>query len=320
MSWVLGLDGGGSKTSLAYANREGEVTGPFSAPGINPFDQPEWEAGLTAFLQAHPAPGPLAHATLGLPGYGESTDVSARQRRLSRTLILAPLTVMNDVKAAFVGALVGAPGVLLLAGTGSMAWGSDGQQEVRTGGWGEGFGDEGSAYWIGKQALSLASQALDGRNPDREFTRMFFEPLLTPVDQTRVLEWYYGLKHVRSGVAALARRVDELADQGQGTALSLLNAAAHQLALHVQAAHTLMGTDRLPWSHAGSLLNSRTVLARLEALLGQAPLPPALPPLGGALLHAAQQAGFDAGPTWQRQVRLALLAQRPTSRPEFQPT
>ena len=326
MTWVLGLDGGGSKTALAYANRGGEVIGPYHAPGINPFDQPGWKAGLTAFLHAHPAPGTLSAATLGLPGYGESPEVSARQRGLSRELVLAPLNVMNDVEAAFVGAFAGGPGVLLLAGTGSMAWGSDGHRQVRAGGWGEGFGDEGSAYWIGKEALSLASQALDGRHPDQGFAAGLLTPLFgqLPVGelpgQAALLDWYYGLPHVRSGVAALARRVDELADQGQGTALGLLDRAARQLALHVQAARAQLGGDHLPWSHAGSVVNSHTVLARLEPLLGQAPLPPVLPPLGGALLHAAQQAGFNAGPDWQRTVRLALLVQRPTSGPEYQPT
>ena len=321
MTWVLGLDGGGSKTALAFANREGEVVGAFYAPGINPFDQPGWEAGLRAFLNAHPAPGPLLAATLGLPGYGEAPEVSDRQRHLSRELIPAPLSVMNDVEAAFVGAFAGGPGVLLLAGTGSMAWGSDGHRQVRTGGWGEGFGDEGSAYWIGKEALSLAAQALDGRHPDREFAAGLLTPLFGQVPgQAALLSWYYSLPHVRSGVAALARTVDALADQGQPTALAILNGAAHLLARHVTAARTLLNTEHLPWSHAGSVLNSRAVLARLESLLELAPLLPVLPPLGGALLHAAQQAGFSPGPDWQRRVRAALLTQRPASFSEVQPT
>lgn len=326
MTWVLGLDGGGSKTTLAYANREGDVVGPFYAPGINPFDQPGWEAGLRAFLHAHPAPGTLSAATLGLPGYGESPEVSARQLALSRELILAPLSVMNDVEAAFVGAFAGGPGVLLLAGTGSMAWGkrawdSDGHRQVRAGGWGEGFGDEGSAYWIGREALSLASQALDGRHPDREFAAGLLRPLFGQVpEQAALLGWYHGLPHVRSGVAALARTVDALADGGQSTALAILDGAARQLARHVQAVRTLLQSQHLPWSHAGSVLNSRTVLARLETLLGMVPLPPVLPPLGGALLHAAQTAGLDPDPDWQAVVRSALLAQRPYKITEFQPT
>jgi glucosamine kinase len=315
VNWVLGLDGGGSKTAHAYANREGEVVGPFYAPGINPFDQPEWESGLSSLLGAHPAPGLLSHATLGLPGYGESPTVSARQLELSSELLPCPLSVMNDVEAAFVGAFAGGPGALLLAGTGSMAWAGNGQRQVRSGGWGDGFGDEGSAYWIGRQALSLASQGLDGRWPDAEFAEGLLTPLFGKVpEQAQLLDWYFGLTHTRSGVAALARAVDALAEAQQTTALRLLGEAADQLARHVQAARKLLGEPELPWSYAGSVLSSRTILSRLVSTLGGAPLTPRLPPLGGALFHAARQAGFNADHHWQMSLTTALL------RPALTPT
>lgn len=320
MSWVLGLDGGGSKTALAYANRAGEVVGPFYAPGINPFDQPEWEAGLSALLRAHPEPGPLSCAALGLPGYGESPTISERQLDVSTELLACPLSVLNDVEAAFVGAFAGGPGVLLLAGTGSMAWAGNGVRQVRAGGWGDGFGDEGSAYWIGRQALSLASQALDGRHPDAGFANGLLTPLFGQVpNQAQLLDWYFGLKHVRSGVAALARTVDALAAQGQSTALTLLRAAADQLARHVQAARRLLGDPALAWSYAGSVLNSQVILQSLQAALGSAPRPPCLPPLGGALFHAARQAGFNTDYDWQRSLTTALFRPAPALIPTLLP-
>ncbi|CAM3599371.1 N-acetylglucosamine kinase [Deinococcus frigens] len=217
--WVLGLDGGGSKTALAYVSGAGEVVGPFYAPGINPFDRPEWEAVLRAFLTGHPAPGPLARAALGLPGYGESPAFSARQTAVCTELLpTCPHSVMNDVEAAFTGAFTGGPGVLLLAGTGSMAWADDGANQLRVGGWGEGFGDEGSAYWTGRRALGLASQALDGRHADADFAQALLTPVLGgPPTQPDLLMWYYGQAHVRSAVATLARSVDDLAGDGQPT-------------------------------------------------------------------------------------------------------
>jgi len=304
-AWVLGLDGGGSKTALAYADASGRIAGPYLAPGINPFDQPDWAAGLTRLLRAHPAPGPLAHATLGLPGYGESPEVSSQQERLCRELLDSPVSVMNDVEAAFVGAFASEPGVLLLAGTGSMVWASSGGQQVRTGGWGEGFGDEGSAYWLGRQALSLASQALDGRHPDAAFAESLLKPLLATVDQPHLLDWYYRLTHVRSQVAALAERVDALAASGQPTACWLLQQGAAQLAVHVRAARTRLDRPDLPWSHAGSVLNSETVRSVLREQLGP-PAAPKLPPLGGPLLHAARQAGFQTDGGWQANLAQGL--------------
>lgn len=306
--WVLGLDGGGSKTALAYVSGAGEVVGPFYAPGINPFDRPEWEAVLRAFLGAHPVPGPLARACLGLPGYGESPAFSARQAGVCAELLDdCPHSVMNDVEAAFVGAFAGGPGALLLAGTGSMAWADDGARQLRVGGWGEGFGDEGSAYWIGRRALELASQALDGRHGDAEFAEVLLTPVLDGFPtQPALLTWYYGQAHGRSAVAALARSVNELADVGQPTAHAILLEAAELLAQHVTAARRQLDTPELPWSYAGSVLGSRTVLDALTTLLGQ-PQSPALPPLGGALFHAASRAGLTTDPHWQEKIRAALL-------------
>lgn len=306
--WVLGLDGGGSKTALAYVSGAGEVVGPFYAPGINPFDRPEWEAVLRAFLSAWPAPGPLVRASLGLPGYGESPATSARQAGVCAELLPdCPHSVMNDVEAAFVGAFAGGPGVLLLAGTGSMVWAEDGACQIRVGGWGEGFGDEGSAYWIGRRALGLASQALDGRHADADFAGALLTPVLgRPPTQPELLTWYYAQAHVRSAVAALARPVDELADGGQPTARTILLEAAKLLAQHVRAARQELGRPDLPWSYAGSVLGSRTALDALTTLLGP-PQPPALSPLGGAVFHAATRAGFNTGTVWRRRVRAALL-------------
>lgn len=291
-AWILGLDGGGSKTALAYLGPGARLVGPFYAPGINPFDRADWAADLTAFLRAHPAPGPLAGATLGLPGYGESPRVTARQDEVCRALLDVPHTLMNDVQAAFLGAFPGGVGALLLAGTGSMAWAGDGARQVRAGGWGDGFGDEGSAYWIGRQALGLASQALDGRHPDAAFPELLLEGVLGEVTPARLLDWHHTLAHPRSGVAALARTVDTLARQGQPTAWALLGAAARELARHVRAVRNQLASPHLPWSHAGSVLTSPVLLAALTRELGDAPRSPALPPLGGALHHAARQAGL----------------------------
>jgi len=317
MTWVLGLDGGGSKTALAYTNARAEVVGPFYAPGINPFDQPQWASLLRELLERHPAPGPLLHATLGLPGYGESLEVSAEQDAVCSRLLSCPFSSLNDVEAAFVGAFAGGDGVLLLAGTGSMAWAKSGNRQARVGGWGDAFGDEGSAYWIGRQALSLASQALDGRKPEVEcaqFAHALLEPLLGPtgVHQEGLLSWYYTQTHPRSGVAALARTVDALAAQAQGSlggrvALELLGEAAHHLARHVVAARRSLKAPTLPWSFAGGLLNSVLLRDLLIERLSETPRAPRLPPLGGALFHAARAAGVEVFPAWQDRLAAKLL-------------
>ena len=293
-SWVMGLDGGGSKSALAYTSQDGDVLGPFLGPGISPFDQPRWPEVLTTLLATHPAPGPLLHATLGLPGFGEDDDVTARQENVVRRLVPAPTTVMNDVELAFRSAFEGGVGVLLLVGTGSMVWASDGSRSVRTGGCGEGFGDEGSGHWIGREALSIVGQTLDGRLNAQDFTRALLQRLEIPAstpeaEQQALISWYYRQEHARSAVAALAVTVEALAQRGDPDALTLLDAAAALLVRHVQAARARLGLPGLPWSFAGGVMQSELLRATLTVRLG-APRPPALPPVWGALRHAASQA------------------------------
>lgn len=315
--WILGLDGGGTKTALAYANAAGEVVGPYTGPGINPFDQPRWAKLLAELLAAHPAPGPLAHASLGFPGYGESDAVSSEQQEVAHLLIQAPVSIMNDVEVAFRGAFPDTVGVLLLAGTGSMAWASDGERHVRAGGWGEGFGDEGSAYWIGREALSLCSQSLDGRWPDPSFATGLLEHMDLPTHgddvQAALLEWYYHLSHQRSEVAALTRYVKQMALDGNSGALTLLGRAADQLTRHVHSARRQLGQPDLPWSYAGGVLRTDLMRGLIAERLGSAPQAPVLSPIGGALWHAAKQALPARASDWAARVNFGLEYGSPVS-------
>jgi len=145
-------------------DRQGRVAPLWSRPGLNPFRAEGWQAALENHLARLRRAGSIKASVLGLPFHGEVAGVSAEQEKIARaTLGDAPNRVVNDVEAAFVGAFAGGPGALLLAGTGSMVWAEDGQQTLRVGGFGEAFGDEGSAYWLGREALSRASRECDGR-------------------------------------------------------------------------------------------------------------------------------------------------------------
>ncbi len=103
--------------------------------------------------------GPVDAAVLGLPYFSEVPAISARQSAVAVAALGAGACVMNDVAVAFEGALGGDEGVLVLAGTGSMGWARGPAGVVRVGGWGDVFGDEGSAFWIGREALALVSRA-----------------------------------------------------------------------------------------------------------------------------------------------------------------
>jgi glucosamine kinase len=307
--WVLGLDGGGTKTAFALADQAGHVLGPIKGAGINPFDQPRWRVVLDSLLEQCPInPEELVFSSFGLPGYGESIEVSSQQLQAVKNFAGERCAALNDVAVAFVGALAGQPGVLMLAGTGSMVWAGDGTREIRVGGWGEGFGDEGSAHWIGQRALQTLSWTLDGRLEDASFCDAMLEALGVR-DGAGLIEWFYALEHPRSSVASLARSVDQLAEAGNPTALAILHDASGLLETQARAAwHRLGFSSTAKFSYAGSVFNSRTireVLGRMLTPMGHLDAPRALP-LAGALLDAAQRAKWMVNGAWLTRVNANL--------------
>ncbi len=268
---VLGLDGGGSKTVVALANRDGAVTALHHGPGLDPFGNPQWRRDLAALVEAiGTGGGDLRRAVLGLSCHAEMKDVSDAQREAARRLFDVGVDVLNDVHVAFEGALAGRAGVLSLAGTGSMAWAGDGRGlHRRTGGWGDLIGDEGSGYWIGREALSDITRTIDGRSDHAAFARSLLEQI--GVDQHGLLAWVYGLPHRRSGIAALAVMVDGLADAGDPTAARLMARAADELSRQVRAAWRLIGSpEPLIWSYAGQRVHERFDHARHGRSAGSA--------------------------------------------------
>lgn len=302
--WILGLDGGGTKTVLAIANRVGTVQQVIAGTGINPFDNPGWQSELTRILShVSISPQEIAFSSFGMPGHNESDAVSAEQLNAARGWAGERCEVQNDVAVAFTGALAGGSGVLVLAGTGSMAWGENTKHKVvRVGGWGQGFGDEGSAHWIGLQALQKLSWTIDGRLLDAEFRRGLLEHI--GIKEGELIAWFYALSHPRPKIAALAKAVDNLSGLGNLTAKHILLEAAQHLTQLGLAAQKQLKLEQTSFSCAGSVFKSlmvrETVKHRLSSLGTW--LEPVGTPLAGALFSAAQNAGWDVNQHWLKQI------------------
>ncbi|OCJ10272.1 N-acetylglucosamine kinase [Rhizobium sp. AC27/96] len=302
---ILGIDGGGSKVLVALADRTGRILRTSRGSGVNPMDNPNWLQELERHLQPFRDEPRLAAVAAALPAYGEVERLSALQRdAIERAFPHIRRQVLNDVDAAHLGAFAGQPGILILSGTGSMSWARNAAgTSARTGGWGDVIGDEGSSHWIGGKALNLVSQSLDGRAPATALAKALFSRLhLDAADPMNGLgDWVSGLANPRAEIAALAALVDEVAQGGDEGALGLLEQAADELARHHRAIaeHCDPGAE---WTYAGGTFSSRILLSALERRIGRPPAQPKLPPIGGALLAAAQLLDWPLEEGWCEQI------------------
>jgi glucosamine kinase len=309
---IAAIDGGGTKTAAALADRRGNIIALPSLAGCNPQDGDGWEVVLTAALgQVMARARGLVRVTLGLPGFGEVPHHDAAMLALVGSVLSEGVEVMNDVALAYHGAFAGAPGVLILAGTGSMAMAMGPKGLHRVGGWGDLFGDEGSAFWIGRRALTQVSRALDGRTGDRAFADALLElmGLDAGADPFAPLNWIMSEPLPRASIAGVARHVDALAVAGDPVASAIMTRAAGHLVWLVRSAAAQAGlTEGYDWCHAGSVFRSAAMVAGVSDGLGRAPEPARLDALGGGLWLAAEAAGWAPDAGWIARVGSATRA------------
>lgn len=308
---ILGIDGGGSKVLVALADRTGRILRSSRGGGVNPMDNPNWRQELDSHLQPFLQERQLAAVAAALPAYGEVARLSELQREAIRQAFpTVRQEVLNDVDAAHLGAFAGRPGILLLSGTGSMAWARNkAGASSRVGGWGDVIGDEGSSYWIGRAALGLVSQSLDGRAQSTALADAVFHHLRLDISDPAngLAGWATELVNPRADIAALSVLVDQVAQAGDEGAIRLIEQAADELAKHHQAiaGHCDPETD---WTYAGGTFSSRLLLTALERRIGRPAIAPRLPPIGGALLAAAQLLDWPIDEGWIGQIAATAKA------------
>lgn len=309
---LVGIDGGGSKTLVAMADATGQVVTLLRGKATSPLESATWSQKLAEQTRAFAGRTDLLAVAAALPAYGEVEAVSTAQERVIAELFgAAPQRVLNDVDAANIGAFAGGSGILILAGTGSMAWARDDSgASHRTGGWGEVVGDEGSGYWVGRQVLGAVSKSIDGRTGPTSLVAGVFELLgLDPADQVNQLEgWASRLSEPRTQIAALAPVALAHAETGDTAARAIVDAAADELAWHVRMLERKLGAPAMAWSYAGGLFQSAVLREAVVARIGRQPNLPLLPPIGGALLAAAQHAGLPITEEFVARIASSLAA------------
>lgn len=267
---VVGLDGGGSKTRVVVADERGETVTSVDGPGcaVRPGGvEHSAEVIATTVRDALEAAG-MPHVMpkvlcAGVAGVGRDADRQALWQTLVSRELAEEVVVHPDATVALDDAFGDGPGILLISGTGSVAFGrSPAGVFGRTGGWGPVFGDEGSGAWIGRRALSVVTAAADGREPETALTGAILTA--TETDEVRdLIGW--AAQATPAHFASLAPAVHATAQAGDLRANALLTLATEELALHVRAlARQLFVDERAvtPVALAGGLLTRGAPLRR----------------------------------------------------------
>ena len=276
---VVGVDGGGSKTHVIVADEQGKTIGEVTGPGsaVRP-GQAEHSAtviadavrdALASVEMTHVPPRVVA---VGVAGAGRETERQELWQALSAKDLGTELVIHSDFSIALDDAFGDGPGVLLIAGTGSVAFGrSPAGATARCGGWGPVCGDEGSGAWIGRKALSVVTSSADGREPETALTGAILTAAQVN-ETTDLIAW--AASAAPGELATLAPVVLSVADSGDLRANALITLAVEELVLHVRALSRQLFVDEraaLPLALSGGLLSrGSTLRKRLEHRLKSA--------------------------------------------------
>jgi N-acetylglucosamine kinase-like BadF-type ATPase len=228
----LGLDGGGTKTQATLIDADArEIARATSGPSnYHSVGQETAQASLQAAMQQLLDQAVVTWDDVGAIGLGMAGVARPRDYQVVRALLaeVAPTTCLaltHDAEAALVGGAGRRYGVALIAGTGAIAYGVNARgQTRRADGWGYLLGDEGSGYWIGREALRATARACDGRDPPTRLQSAILAELgLNACGE--LVHWAYETGLDVPQIAALVPPVLAAAQQDDAVALGILQQA-----------------------------------------------------------------------------------------------
>ncbi|MGH9161094.1 MAG: N-acetylglucosamine kinase [Vicinamibacteraceae bacterium] len=309
---VLGIDAGGTKTVCLLADAQGRVMSRAQGAGANLQSQGELEVEKTLHEVMEEAIGASAIVPraicLGIAGVDRDEDAEVVHAVMRRIGYRARVVVTNDALIALTAGVGDGPGVAVIAGTGSIAYGRNARNEAaRAGGWGYVLGDEGSGYWLGRHALRAVVRAADGRGGSTALTRHVLAHFGIERPQDLVREVY--TRALRpSAIAKLAAAVQRAHEEGDGMATSILDRAARELVASTASVvkQLDMAHEAFPVVLAGGifqvvpvLVSSLTLLLPQVAPHGTVRRLPEEPAYGAVLIALAEARGAASLPRYK---------------------
>jgi len=299
---LIGADVGGTKTAAAVSDG-GQIVGRAEGAGgaVRP-GRALASAGVIAEVvrRALAAAGRLTGDVLvvGAAGAGRELEQEELRKALRGESLAAKIVVVTDIEIALAAAFNDGPGIVVSAGTGSVAVGRDqAGRRHRIGGYGWQMGDEGSGYAIGRAALGAVSRAADGRSPRTKISDRMLAATRSP-DFDALVRWAAGASPAE--VAALAPHVLAVAEQGDTLAQGIADYAARELSqLAIRLLPKMDVDGKVGVAITGGLLSVEGPLRRsVLAILSEEPaLQPVETPVDAVMgaLRLAEQQGTGNG-------------------------
>ena len=277
--YVLGIDAGGTKTVCLLADETGRVVAEARGGGANLQASGELQVEKVLHRVMEDAIGdrdirPSA-VCLGIAGVDRADDADAVRGIMRRLGFKTRTLVVNDALIALVAGAGDNAGVVVIAGTGSIAYGRDAAgRAARAGGWGYLLGDEGGGFWIGRSALAAVVRQYDGRGPATQLTHLVLEHLKLG-SPAELIPAVYDIGLQRRAIAAIASLVHDACAAGDAVAADILSRAAAELSAAATSVITRleMRGDVFPTILSGGIFHALPSLAAdvVQRLLDIAP-------------------------------------------------
>jgi N-acetylglucosamine kinase-like BadF-type ATPase len=284
MLYIIGIDGGGSKTTCAISklpddnqikNNEltylqdrlvYQCTGNASnilTIGLEKAAMNIYKLIEEAVTVANPGFYKVDSIFIGAAGAGRKRDAESLKKSLEelfkeKKLIAKKIRVDGDARIALEGAFSGRPGCILISGTGSIMFGKDDKENIfRTGGFGRYIGDEGSGYSLGRKALIAASKELDSRGEKTIITKLLKEELGIGNSEELIFKVYRD----NLNFASISKLLLTAADYNDSVALKIINEETDELINHIKTMIQKMNNAVTDLAFIGSIIENKNIFS-----------------------------------------------------------
>jgi N-acetylglucosamine kinase-like BadF-type ATPase len=268
MNYLIGMDGGGTKTSCIITDSEGKILhectgGPsnFLILGTETVSETLLQLINQCTEKLNITNDDIAAVVIGTTGAGRKNDAEKLQNDFIKYAAFKAsefriFRVESDARIALEGAFSGKPGSILIAGTGSIMFGKDSNDTLfRAGGFGRIIGDEGSGYVLGRKGLTAVSKEFDGRGGKTMITQKLKEKFNISTPEELITEIYKN----HFDIASAAPAVTEAASEGDENAVRIIDEETDELVAHIGTMYKKLNEKVMNLALIGSLLTHQNI-------------------------------------------------------------